>query len=381
MSRPIRVLHIIGGGEIGGAEIHILDLARHFSPQEVELHLCCLFPAPLLQRALKQGVQATAVTMRSKVDIVGFWKVLQLTRQIQPSIVHTHGVRANLVGRLAAKIAGVRCTVTTVHSVLENDYPDKLSRWINYWSEKLTAALTERHIVVANFLKKKLCEQGIAPDKVTVIHNGVDDGKFVDAKRKSDLRAEFGIANDAPLVGMVGRFHPVKGHKYLIEAAKEILKINSNVRFLLVGDGFNREMIETVIREEGLEPFFLLTGFREDIADIYRAIDVLALPSLSEGLSLTLMESMLCECPAVATAVGGNPEIVADEKNGLVIPPGDALALAAALLRLIENREESRRFGEAARKTIEERFTAKRMAERTQNLYRELLLGRLGVSG
>ncbi|ABZ83395.1 glycosyltransferase, group 1 family protein, putative [Heliomicrobium modesticaldum Ice1] len=375
MSRPIRVLHIIGGGEIGGAEIHILDLARFFSPQEVELHLCCLFPAPLLQRALKQGVQATAVPMRSKADLAGFWKVFRLIRQLQPAIVHTHGVRANLVGRLAAKLAGVRCIVTTVHSVLENDYPDRVARWINYWSEKITAPLTERTIVVADFLKKRLCAQGMAAAKVSVIHNGVDDEKFVNAERNRDVRVEFGIAADAPLIGMVGRFHPVKGHKYLVEAAKEILKINSHIRFLLVGDGFYRNVIETVIREEGLESFFLFTGFREDIADIYRALDVLALPSLSEGLSLTLMEGMLCECPAVVTAVGGNPEIVANEKNGLVIPPGDALALAAALLRLIENREEARRFGEAARKTIEERFTAKRMAEKTQNLYRELVDG------
>ncbi|MBM7866643.1 glycosyltransferase [Heliobacterium gestii] len=373
MSRPIRVLHIIGGGEIGGAEIHILDLARHFSPQEVELRLCCLFPAPLLQRAQKQGILATAVPMRSKVDLIGFWKVLRLIRQTQPAIVHTHGVRANLIGRLAAKVAGVRCTVTTVHSVLANDYPDQLSRWINFWSEKLTAALTERYIVVADFLKKNLCEQGIAPAKITVIHNGVDDEKYTNVQDKRDLRAELGIAADAPLVGMVGRFHPVKGHKYLIEAAKEILKINSNVRFLLVGDGFHRDVIETVIREEGLESCFLFTGFREDIADIYRTLDVLALPSLSEGLSLTLMESMLCECPAVVTAVGGNPEIVINEKNGLVVPSGDALALAAALVRLIENREEARKFGEAARRTIEERFTARRMAERTQNLYRELV--------
>lgn len=383
MSRPIRVLHIIGGGEIGGAEIHILDLARHLSPLEIEVHLCCLFPAPLLQRAQQQGIKATAITMRNKLDVFSLWRVMQIVREVNPHIVHTHGVRANLMGRLAAKLAGVRHTVTTVHSVLEHDYPDTTARWLNYWSEKLTSGLTERYIVVAEFLKKNLCDQGIPANKVSVIHNGIDIDKFSGCRSVqvqdnartlfSSVRLELGIDEQAPLVGMVGRFHPVKGHRCLVEAAKEIVKINPQVRFLLVGDGNIRDEIAQCIREKNLEAYFVFTGFREDIARIYQALDILALPSLSEGLSLTLMESMLCGCPAVVTRVGGNPEIVIDGKNGLIVSPCDSLALAAALLRLIENPGEAQRMGEAARKTIEERFTVKRMAERTQSLYQQMM--------
>ncbi|MTV49907.1 glycosyltransferase [Heliobacillus mobilis] len=377
MSRPIRVLHIIGGGEIGGAEIHILDLAKHFLAQEVDLYLCCLFGAPLLQRAQQQGIKAVAVPMKSKIDLASYWKVIRLIRQIAPDIVHTHGVRANLIGRIAAKLAGVNCVVTTVHSVLENDYPNPLSRWFNFWSEKLTASLTEKYILVAEFLKKKLMAQGIPASKLAVIHNGVDDKKFYRLCQNSaagtGLRQELEIADEVTLVGMVGRFHPVKGHKYLIEAARDIIKIHQNVRFLFVGDGFYRDVIEESIREEGLDSFFIFAGFREDIANVYSALDILALPSLSEGLSLTLMESMLCGCPPVVTAVGGNPEIICNGKNGLVVPPGDSLALAAALVRLMDNPTEAKKMGEAARRTVEERFTAQRMAERTLVLYRQLL--------
>ncbi|MBC9784487.1 glycosyltransferase family 4 protein [Heliobacterium chlorum] len=373
MSRPIRVLHIIGGGEIGGAEIHILDLAKHFSPQEVDLHLCCLFPAPLVQRARQQGIQATAVPMKSKVDLTTYWGIIQLIRRVNPDIVHTHGVRANLIGRVAAKLAGVSRIVTTVHSVLENDYPDPLSRFINHWSEKMTASLTDRYVVVAEYLKKNLCDIGIPASKITVIHNGVDEEKFSRQSISTTLRAELGIEDNVPLVGMVGRFHPVKGHIYLVAAAKEILKINRDVRYLIVGEGFQRDEVEALVRDEGLDSYFYFTGFREDIANIYGAINILALPSLSEGLSLTLMESMLSGCPAVVSAVGGNPEIVSDGKNGLIVPPMDSLALAAALLRLLEDPCLTRRLGEAAKRTIEERFTAQRMAERTQAVYRHLV--------
>ncbi|MDD4588559.1 MAG: glycosyltransferase family 4 protein [Heliobacteriaceae bacterium] len=373
MARPIRVLHIIGGGEIGGAEIHILDLARHLSPLEMDFYLCCLFPAPLLQRAQQQGINAVAVAMRSKLDVFCLWQVFQVVRRLNPEIVHTHGVRANLVGRLAAKMAGVRHTVTTVHSVLAHDYPDNTARWLNYRMERLTAGLTERFIAVADFLKKSLCAQGIPAEQIVVIPNGIDLAKFEAGEGRQAVRMELGIAPDAPLVGMVGRFHPVKGHKFLVAAAQEIVKLNPAVRFLLVGDGIIRAEIENDIKERHLEPYFVFTGFRDDIAAIYRALDILALPSLSEGLSLTLMESMYCGCPAVASAVGGNPEIIVDGKTGLLVPPGDSLGLAAALLRLVENPGEAQRLGEAARKTIEERFTVKRMAERTQVVYRQLV--------
>ncbi|MCW2278983.1 glycosyltransferase [Heliophilum fasciatum] len=448
MSRPIRVLHIIGGGEIGGAEIHILDLARHLDPAEVELHLCCLFPEPLLQRARLLGIPATAVPMRSKVDVTSWWHVLQTVMRIQPDLVHTHGVRANLLGRLAAKVAGVPCTVTTVHSVLEFDYPDAATRWFNTWSERITAPLTDRFIVVAEFLKAYLVKQGIAPAKITVIHNGIDEAKFLprfwaeknalalgtDNKgaaptaalpmtmertkitespaegeltevaglletaelaeaaslpeasemtqeewrflRRRGVRQMLGIDDQVPVVGMVGRFHTVKGHSILVTAAREILKIDRRVVFLLIGDGNLRPEIQAQVELDGMTDNFVFTGFREDVADLYWAMDILALPSLSEGLCLTLMEGMLCACPPVATGVGGNPEIVSHEKNGLIVPSGDALGLAAALLRLIQNPQEALRLGQCARKTILERFAVRRTAERTAALYRQLAQGK-----
>ncbi|KAB2953653.1 glycosyltransferase [Heliorestis acidaminivorans] len=430
MSRPIRVLHIIGGGEIGGAEIHILDLARHLSPGKIEVHLCCLFPAPLLQWAQQQGVSAVAVPMRSKFDIFSLWKVAQVIKKVDPQIVHTHGVRANMIGRLAAALVGSRKIITTVHSVLEHDYPDQVARKLNYWLECATSGLTDRYIAISEFIKTSLVEQGIPREKVTVIHNGVELEKFTTAlvepldeksycpsncidKKKDDqdvgsngkedanavslaycvnsfsidqlpnpvqrdqiaqqLRKHYGLNECTPLVGMVGRFHPVKGHAVLVKAAKEIVKLHRDVRFLLVGDGFHRPEIEEMVIAEGLSPYFIFAGFRDDVSPVYRAIDILALPSLSEGLCLTVMESMLSGCPVVASRVGGIPEVITDGKDGVLITAGDPLALAAGIVNLLEDREKMKRLSQTALKTIHERFTVKKMAERTEALYEHMM--------
>ncbi|QGG47461.1 glycosyltransferase [Heliorestis convoluta] len=437
--------------------------------------MCCLFPAPLLQWAEQQGIPAVAVPMRSKFDLFSLWKVAQVIRKIDPQIVHTHGVRANMIGRLAAALVGSRKIVTTVHSVLEHDYPDAVARRLNFWLERATAGLTDRYIAISDFIKQNIVDQGIPREKITVIHNGIELEKFtgplllpeepkglcprecidireydfdseelsldlvkehskVSLKEQEDiathqdslksvdgksseqgskgfdgnpekrkkpqtalsycvnsftldqsaapicrdqeaqqLRAHYGLNACTPLVGMVGRFHPVKGHEVLVKAAKEIVKLHRDVRFLLVGDGFHRPEIEKIVIEEGLSPYFIFAGFRDDVTVIYRAIDILALPSLSEGLCLTVMESMISGCPVVASRVGGIPEVISDGKDGVLVPAGDPLALAAGIVNLLENRDKMKRLSQAAMKTIEERFTVQKMAERTEAFYEHIV--------
>jgi glycosyltransferase involved in cell wall biosynthesis len=171
----------------------------------------------------------------------------------------------------------------------------------------------------------------------------------------------------------VARLHPVKGHIYLLEAAALAARKIPGLRVMIVGTGPDRPGLEEAASRLGINRNIIFTGFRKDIPEVISSLNCLVLPSLSEGLSLTVMEGMAMKKPVIATAVGGTPEIITPGQDGLLVPPADVPALAEAIVRVVSDPEPARKMAEEARRTIEERFTAGLMAEKTAGLYRNLL--------
>lgn len=365
----LRVMHIIGGGELGGAERHILNLAGFLDARRVALTVCCLFATPFVQVAREAGIRALAVPMRHKLDFGVVRKIVELAREAD--LVHTHGVRANLLGRVAARLAR-RPLVTTVHSLLKMDYPGIWTRLANTLAERLTRGLTWQFIAVSRQLAEELIKEGVAPDRVRVIYNGIDVQAFQPRRPREQIRQELGYGPGIPLIATVARLHPVKGHRYLLEAAQKVVQVRPEVRFLIVGVGPARRFLEEYAGRLGIAKQVRFTGFVEDVASLLGAVDLVVVPSLWEGFGLTAVEALNVGVPVVATAVGGLPEVVRHGITGLLVPPGDSEALAREILWVLSHPVEARAMAERGRAMVQQEFTAQTMASQTAELYFEV---------
>ena len=371
----IKVLHIIGGGEFGGAEQYLLTLARHMDRSEFELHTACLFSEPFASRIREEGFTAHVFPMRSKIDWKPIGNIASLIKTEGFRIVHTHGVRANLIGRLAARRSAPCHVITTVHSVLAFDYSKRLDRLVNRISETCTRGITEKFIAVSKMLCQQLISEGIPPDKIVTVYNGLEIEKYNPETSGLTVRQEFNISPDAVVAGIVARLHPVKGHPCLFQAMAEVVRKLPNLLLMVVGAGPDKTKLQELADRLGIGKNVIFTGFRKDIPEIISALDFLVLPSVCEGLGLSIMEGMAMKKPVLATRVGGIPEIITSGIDGLLVPPADVPALAAGIQQLAADREAAAKLGEAARKTIETRFTAETMARETARLYREIIRG------
>ncbi|MDD4767019.1 MAG: glycosyltransferase [Desulfotomaculaceae bacterium] len=367
--RSLKILHIIGGGEFGGAEKHILNLAGAVDLQAVELTVCCLFSAPFVEIAARAGIKALAVPMRSKADFAVIRKLSGLIQSGEFDLVHTHGVRANLLGRLAARQAGKKKVITTVHSLLERDYQGMALRYVNSLAERATRSLTGHFIAVSQGLKDRLVAGGIPAQSITVIYNGI----LLDGLRPVDAAEADLTSREAPLVGIVARLHAVKGHRYFIEAAREILLQRPATRFLIVGDGPYRPVLEKLAGSMGVSDKVVFTGFVEDVYSLMAELDLLVISSLWEGFGLTAIEALALGVPVVATEVGGLPEVVQHGETGLLAPPADAAALAKSIVWMLEHPQEGREMAAKGGDMVRRKFTAEEMARRTVNLYRKVV--------
>ncbi|AFV10476.1 glycosyl transferase [Thermacetogenium phaeum DSM 12270] len=372
----LSVVHIIGGGEFGGAEQHVLRLTERLGRNGCDPHVVCLFREPFYRMLREAGIPAAVVPMRHRLDWGACLRLASLLRELRPQIVHTHGVRSNLIGRLAARLAAVPVVVTTVHSVLPQDYPSPVSRLLNGFTERVTSPLTTHFIAVSGFIGDYLAAAGIPREKITVIYNGIDPALWESWACDGSFRTRFGIPPEAPLFGIVARLHPVKGHRYFLEAAREVAGRFPDARFVIVGSGFYWREVDSLIREYGLADRCIRTGFLTDAGPAYAALDCLVISSLSEGFGLTALEAAALGKPVIATRVGALPEIIEDGVTGLLVPPADPGALARAMLRLLEDPAEGRRLGAAAREVLLERFSLDRTVAQTAGLYRSLLEGR-----
>jgi glycosyltransferase involved in cell wall biosynthesis len=227
--------------------------------------------------------------------------------------------------------------------------------------------------------RQVMAERGVPQEKIHTIHYGVDIQKY-NIRDGAARRAELGLRPDEIVFGMNARMTHQKGHVYLVEAAQEVVKKYSNVRFVLAGDGPLRADIENQIKKANLEKNFLLLGFRNDIAELLPAYDMYVLPSLFEGLPNQVLEAMACGKGVVASAVDGTVEAVAEGETGLLVPSKNSSALAKALLMVLENRQLFQKFGKNSRKRIEQNFTIEQEIQKFESLFDNLYAQKTGAT-
>ncbi|MGI6549670.1 MAG: glycosyltransferase [Syntrophomonadales bacterium] len=372
--KKLRVLQVIGGGEIGGAERHLLTLMRLMDREKFTPELLCLCQGPFAGVCRKEGITTHEIVMRHKLDLATVAPIRRLIREQEIDLVHTHGVRANLVARMAGRAEKVP-VVTTFHSVLRYDYSTSAEAAVARILTRLTNNRTDRFIAISGAIKEDLAAMGVTPDRIEIIYNGLDVSLLTPGESPDNVKKSLGITPGQRVVAMVGRLHAVKGHIYLLQAAQRIVTQHHDVVFLLVGEGPERPIIENTMRELGLEGRVIMTGFYPNISELYPVMDLLCLPSLMEGMGLVLLEAMHFGVPVVATQVGGIPEVIIDGESGLLVDPGNSRALAMAITWLLDDPGLQQQLITGGRRRAQE-FTVEKMVRHTERVYTDLIQGK-----
>jgi glycosyltransferase involved in cell wall biosynthesis len=283
-------------------------------------------------------------------------------RAWRPAIVHTHTAKAGVLGRIAARTAGVPTVVHTYHGHVLRGYfsPAKtaLFRRLEAWLAVSADAL----VAVSESVRDGLVSLGIAPaGKIRVVPLGLDLAHLAGELPRGVLRREAGIPDAAPLVGMVGRLVPIKDAPAFLRAARLVREARPDARFALVGDGEERPALEALCRELGLHAQVTFFGWRRDLAAVYGDLDVVVNASRNEGTPVALIEALAAARPVVATRVGGTPDLLGEGERGRLVPPGDPGALARAVLETLDQSEAARSRAQAGRDHVLARHSADRL--------------------
>jgi len=369
-----KVFYLLDSLNVGGTETQAVELARRMPAAGYQVTLGCLrAQGPLLQKLAETPVVLQEFHPDGGIDsLAGIYQLLRLSRFLRKKkfdIVHTHDLWSNLMGVPAARLAGVPAIVSSRRDLAHFDwYQGKRRAWLRR-IQNLSGAVLANASPIRDAL---IAEDRFAPEKVHVIHNGIDVEKFRNARDRRDVL--FPNVGDGKLVVLVGNMHSdVKGHPWLIECAPRVTREFPAVRFVLVGDGARRAQFEQQVSSLGLAQNFLFLGSRADIPDILAACDIAVLPSRAEGLSNALLEYLAAGLPTIASRVGGNSEVVEDGANGFLVPPDDSEALGVVLLKMLRDPELMRRFGERGREFVVQNFSFERLVREVDALYNALL--------
>jgi len=361
------ILQLIETGGAGGAETVLLEVARHLSLRGYRVVAGVGRRAWLAERLQAAGIAVNIMRRGRRLDWRLVGQIMGIIRRERVNLLHAHLFTMNLNACVAARLARVPF-IATYHGL--GDLQGARRRLAN----RVIGRLASRVVAVSDFLRGELVNAcGVAASHVVTIHNGVALEQFLsdnDSQRRA-IREELGVA-DAWVVGAVGGLRAVKGHLFLLEAMAWLAESMPNACLLLVGEGPLRGQLEARAADLGIAERVRFMGFRDDVPRILGALDCFALPSLSEGLSIATIEAMAAGLPVVVTASGGPSDLVRHGETGLMVPPGDASALSAAITAIRGDPDLAQRLGAAARRKAEA-FDVRSMGQKYERLYREVL--------
>ncbi len=307
-------------------------------------------------------------------DLKVLFNLIRILRRERPNIVHTHTSKAGILGRWAAFFAGVPVIIHTPHGHIFWGYFGRLKTRLFILLEIISALVTDRLIMLTEQEKKDHLRACIASEeKFTVVHSGVDLDCFKNVYIDPlEMKRKLGIPEDALVVGTTGRLTPVKGQRYLIEAAGKIVDKRLDTIFVFLGDGKLLGELKNMTFRLGIEENVRFPGWRQDVAEVMSIFDIFLLPSLNEGLGRVLVEAMALGKPLVASNVGGIPDLVVDGKNGFLVPVGDVETMAIRINDLLESAEKREKMGNTGRRYAA-KYGSEEMTAKIDLLYRRLM--------
>ncbi len=339
-----KVFHIITKLELGGAQKVTLMTLERLPRDRYELGLIT-GPEGILVGWANQIPDLTRFWIPNFVrevrpiqDSITLLKLWRLFRRERPDIVHTHSSKAGILGRLAARLAGVPVIFHTYHGFGFNDFQPRLIKTLYIWLERITGRVTNQTVIVSYANAKRAEDSGIVRNNDWILcRDAISLEQFMQpGPRRTKLR-EWNVPENRVVAGMVACFKPQKSPLDFVEVAARVLKETDRVHFIMAGDGELRPAIEARIRDLGISSHITLLGWQKDMPEVYRNLDVVVLTSLWEGLPCVFSEAMAAGLPIVATQVDGAREAIIDGDNGFLHGPHDVEGMAKSVLKLVEN--------------------------------------------
>ena len=366
----VRVVEVMATGTNGGAQEHVHSLVTRMDRDRYDVRVVSLSHGSSVRRLEKAGVEVTVIDEPD--DRVAVRALAELLAPLEPEIVHNHMFRAEVVGTRAALLLGeMGCkrpaVISTIHSSRIRCVDDRAAL------RQLTP-LMDRLIVVSKAIERKIRDEGRFGTPVSLIYNGVDLQRYNHEQPCCTLHEDYRIPDDSPIVGVVARLEAEKGHRTLIDAWPVVLAAHPEAWLLIVGEGSERNSLEAQAASLGISGQVVFTGRREDVPAVTAALDVAVLPSYREAQGLSVLEAMALSRPVVASNVGGIPEMIEDGVTGMLVPPGDCDALAAAIVRLLSDHPYSDMLARRGHDLVHDRFCIELMTSSIEAIYDELAL-------
>ncbi|MGH7216987.1 MAG: glycosyltransferase family 4 protein, partial [Nitrospiraceae bacterium] len=358
---PVVLAELAGSAAYGGGERYLELLFDHLDRARFRGLLICPEPGPFVERMEKRGVETHLVHLAPLFNPLALWRLTRLLVRERVTILQTHGARANFYGRIAGRLAGVPVIISTVHNSLKDYEVRALRRGLYAFLLRLTLPIAHRIICVSDANRRDVIEEcPAAAAKLRTVYNGVDPSAFPSQPDRKRVREELGITS-GPILVVIARLTEQKGHRYLLQTIPSLLKTWPQLCCVFVGEGELHDALHRMAVDLAVARACRFVGVREDIADVLAAADVVVLPSLSEGFPFVLLEALAMGCPVVASRVNGVPELIEDHTTGLLVPPRDPQALAAAIREILSDPTAASKMGAVGRAVVRERFTVNRM--------------------
>lgn len=373
--KKIRVLHLIDSNGMYGAETVVLTLLENLLTSSYHCILGCIRDSKTAVPPITKGAQTSNIplhyfTMKRGLNLFGLQRIVKYIRDKNIRIVHSHGYKPNIY--LASLPFRKFKTISTVHGWAKNTAGLKMR--IYEFLDSISLKRMDRVVAVSKAVKNDLKERGLRKEKIDLIYNGIKISSRISQFDTSYIRQQFGLSNDDFVIGTAGRLTTIKGHYYLIEAMPAILREIKTCTLLIAGDGPLQNNLTILIQKLNLSAHVKLIGYINDMDQFLSMIDIFALPSLSEGLPVSLLEALALGKPVLASAVGGIPEVITHYNEGVLIPPADTLSISKAIITIFQDKVKRTRIAALGKKLVEDKFSSKAMADHYSNIYSKLLM-------
>ncbi len=367
----MKVLHLIGGGDIGGAKVHVLSLVKELQ-KNIKVKIVAFRPGVFADEAKQKGIDIEVVKTGSIIsDVI---KVTRIIKDGNFQILHSHGSKANMVATIV-KIFYKIPVVTTVHSDYRLDYMGSFFRTYTLGLiNRVALRFIDYYIAVSSNFKEMLISRNFNPDKIFILYNGTDFSQPLKVYDKTEFLRKYSLSFDDNdiIIGILARLDPVKGLDIFLKGAQLILKKYPSTKFLIAGEGDLKSSLKKLSKELGIAESVFFLGWVTDPYEFMSAVDIPVLTSISESFSYTILESAMLKKTAVSSNVGGISDLIDHGENGFLFEPKDYKMLAEYILKLIENKELRKTMGLKLYEKASLKFSLDKMVETQLEIYNDL---------
>lgn len=372
MAKKINLFYVIADSSLTGAPRHLLSLVDYLDKKEFAISVI-LPQGPLAEELSKRKINVFLVPMKSRSDIAAVSAIRRLLVKYDPDILHVHGQRAGLIGRFAVRNLPIKVVYTEHTRTLQFKLANSALDWAHIRAMQMLDKFTNINIAVSKAVADFLIQSKITqPHKIKIIHNGISlsANKHIDGQAL-ELVNQYGLKKQDIIIGTIGSLNIQKDTATLIKAMPRVITKLPKAKLVIVGSGPLKHKLQKLTQKLGISQNVIFAGVIKEIPGILQIFTVFVLPSRSEAFGISILEAMKAGVPVIATNVGGIPEIITNNRNGILIEAGDSKTLASSIIRLVNDRKLQQKFSKAGEETIKN-FSINKMVQATVKVYKDL---------